>query len=81
MTRTLCRIAGILSLASLLLYAFMGVALWSHLTDDGTGLWRGMLLYIAHAVGLCLGLASLDRRLWGLSRDRRTKATYFSTAE
>lgn len=31
MTRPLCRIAGSLSIASLLLYAFAGVALWSAL--------------------------------------------------
>lgn len=64
MTRTLCRIAGSLSIASLLLYAFAGVALWSALPDDPSGALRGMVLYIAHEAGLFLGLASLDRGLW-----------------
>lgn len=63
--RTACRVAGILSLASLLLYAFAGVAVWAlvpPLGEEGSD--RGPLLAMIHLSGLCAGLVSIVDLMW-----------------
>lgn len=49
-------IAGGLSLASLVLWAFTGVALWAPVGDSWA---RGMALYVLHSAGLIGGFIAL----------------------
>jgi hypothetical protein len=55
------RIAGLLSLFSLLLWAFTGIPLWSSVNDSVV---RGYVVGAIHIVGLFLGAMSLDNNIW-----------------
>ena len=62
-SRTVCRAAGYVALASVSFYAITGMGWWTPIQgpDD---IARGMVLALLHAGGLLAGLMSLDEIWW-----------------
>lgn len=50
--KTCARLAGGFAVFSLLFWAFSGMTLWSALEDTGSGMLRGLILYVAHAAAI-----------------------------
>ena len=59
--RATCAIAGMLSVLSILLWAFAGIPLWASV-DQSFG--RGYVLFILHCAGLFVGAMAIQDSLW-----------------
>ena len=59
--RTACKAAGLLSLLSIMLWAFAGLPLWSEAAEGA----RLFTVICLHFAGLLAGAISLDNDVWG----------------